>query len=302
MSRKSPVTGNGQEPQTEGAHVQSRTSTSLRAQDPHLARERLKYSEPLPSREFILSLVEQDGVPVEATELEQRLDILPHEHDAFTRRLGAMQRDGQLMRNRRNALCLPSKLDLIKARVEGHPDGFGFAVPEDGSADLFLGPKEMQKALHGDTVLLRIGGVDRRGRREGHITEVLVRANTRVIARLHSEHGVLFAVAENRRISQDFLVAPGQDGGATAGQVVMVELLTQPSHHAEPIARVVEIVGNYGDPGMEIEIALRKHALPHEFTAAALAQAAAYPDTVTADDLTGRVDVRDLHPLPKINP
>ncbi|MDE3010660.1 MAG: ribonuclease R [Pseudomonadota bacterium] len=266
----------------------------MRAQDPHLARERAKYSDPLPSREFILSLIEQAGVPVEATELEQRLDILAEEHEPFTRRLAAMERDGQLMRNRRNALCLPSKMDLLKARVEGHPEGFGFAVPEDGSADLFLGPREMQKTLHGDTVLVRVGGLDRRGRREGYVAEVLVRANTRLVGRLHSEHGVLYVVAENRRISQDILVAPGQDGGAQPGQVVMVELLTQPSRHAEPIARVAEIVGNYADPGMEVEIALRKHALPHEFPAAALTQAARLPSKVTRRDLTGRVDVRSL--------
>lgn len=282
MSRTSPEKGN--RPAT----------ASLRAQDPHLARERAKYQDPLPSREFILSLVEEAGVPVEASELQVRLDILPDEQVAFSRRLGAMERDGQLMRNRRNALCIPSKLDLLKARVEGHPDGFGFAVPEDGSPDLWLGPREMQKTLHGDTVLLRVGGVDRRGRREGHITEVLVRANVRLVARLHSEHGVLFAVAENRKISQDILVAPGQDLGAQTGQVVMVELLSQPSRHAEPIAKVVEIVGNYADPGMEVEIALRKHDLPNEFPADAAAMAQRLPKTVQKRDLDGRVDVRDL--------
>ncbi len=282
MSRTSPEKGN-------------RPATGpLRTQDPHLARERAKYENPLPSREFILQLVEEAGVPVEASELQERLGILPDEMVAFTRRLGAMERDGQVMRNRRNALCLPSKLDLLKARVEGHPDGFGFAIPEDGSPDLWLGPREMQKTLHGDTVLLRVGGVDRRGRREGHITEVLVRANTRLVARLHSEHGVLFAVAENRKISQDILVAPGQDLGAQSGQVVMVELLSQPSRQAEPIAKVVEIVGNYADPGMEVEIALRKHTLPHEFPKAAEQMAQRLPKTVQKRDLAGRVDLRDL--------
>ncbi len=269
-------------------------ASSLRSQDPHLAREREKYPEPLPSREFILECVETAGIPVEIEDLQVKLDILPEEEESFSRRLRAMEREGQLMRNRRNALCIPAKLDLIKARVEGHPDGFGFAIPEDLSGDFFLGPKEMHKALHGDIVLVRAGAVDKRGRREGFITEVLERANNRLIARLHSEHGVMFAVAENRRISQDILVAPGQNMGAETGQVVMIELLTQPSKNAEPIAKVVEIVGNYADPGMEVEIALRKHALPHAFPPEALKLAEKLPKKVENRDLEGRVDVRTL--------
>ena len=269
-------------------------SASLRSQDPHLAREREKYPEPLPSREFILECVESAGIPVEIEDLQVKLSILPEEQEPFSRRLRAMEREGQLMRNRRNALCIPAKLDLIKARVEGHPDGFGFAIPEDNSGDFFLGPKEMHKALHGDIVLVRAGAVDKRGRREGFISEVLERANNRLIARLHSEHGVMFAVAENRRISQDILVAPGQTMGAEAGQVVMVELLTQPSKNAEPIAKVVEIVGNYADPGMEVEIALRKHSLPHEFPNETLKLAKQLPQKVENNDLEGRVDVRAL--------
>jgi len=196
-------------------------ASTLRSQDPHLAREREKYPEPLPSREFILDCVESAGIPVEIEDLQVKLDILPEEVESFSRRLRAMEREGQLMRNRRNALCIPAKLDLIKARVEGHPDGFGFAIPDDHSGDFFLGPKEMHKALHGDIVLVRAGAMDKRGRREGFISEVLERANNRLIARLHSEHGVMFAVAENRRISQDILVAPGQTMGAEAGQVVI---------------------------------------------------------------------------------
>ena len=126
----------------------------------------------------------------------------------------------------------------------------------DGSDDLVLSAKEMHKALHGDTVMARVGGTDRRGRREASIVEVLDHANTRVVGRLYEDHGILFVVAENRRISQDILVAPGEQNGAVAGQVVILEIMQQPNKHAQPIGRVVEVLGNYGDSGMEIEIAV----------------------------------------------
>ncbi|MDE2260072.1 MAG: VacB/RNase II family 3'-5' exoribonuclease, partial [Betaproteobacteria bacterium] len=266
----------------------------LRLQDPFLEREKAQYPEPLPSREFILQLLEREGVPVAVEQLERLLTIHANERELFSRRLRAMEREGQIMRNRKNALCLPAKLDLIKARVEGHPDGFGFAIREDGGSDIFLGSREMQRVLHGDRVMVRTIGVDQRGRTEGTIVEILEHVNSRLVARLFQEQGVLFAVAENKRISQDILVAPGQEGNAKPGQVVMIELMKQPSRQAEPIARVVEIVGNYADPGMEVEIALRKHELPHEFSPAAQAIAAKLPGEVRKSDHKGREDLRQL--------
>ncbi|MDD3884571.1 MAG: ribonuclease R [Gallionella sp.] len=266
----------------------------LRLQDPHLEREREQYANPLPSREFILQVLADQGGPVSEEELFQLLHIEAHEEELFVRRLRAMERDGQLMRNRKRALCIVEKLDLIKGKVQGHPDGFGFLVPEDGSADMFLSEKEMHKVLHGDVVMARQIGVDRRGRPEGKIVEVLSRANVRVVGRLYEEHGIQFVVAENRRISQDILVAPGEGGGAKAGQVVILEILKQPDKHAQPIGRIVQILGNYADPGMEIEIALRKHDLPHDFPEEAAQQAERYAPEVQSRDWAGREEVRNL--------
>ncbi len=198
------------------------------------------------------------------------------------------------MRNRKRAICVMEKLDLIKGKVQGHPDGFGFLLPDDGSADIFLSEKEMHQVLNGDVALVRQSGVDRRGRPEGKIVEVLERANKRVVGRLFAEHGILFVVAENRRISQDILVAPGHSGGAEAGQVVILEILQQPNKHSQPIGHIVQVLGNYADPGMEIEIALRKHDLPHEFPHAAEKQAQAYSPTVAESDWAGREDIRHL--------
>src|SRR5574340_1663513 len=267
---------------------------NLRLQDPYLERERGQYEHPLPSREFILQILAEHGAPVSDDELLQLLHIEAHEEDLFARRLRAMERDGQIMRNRKHAICVMEKLDLVKGKVQGHPDGFGFLVPEDGSADMFLSEKEMHKVLHGDVVMVRVGGEDRRGRREAKIVEVLEPANTRVVGRLYEEHGIQFVVAENRRISQDFLVAPGASGGAEAGQVVVLEILQQPSKHAQPIGRIVEVLGNYADPGMEIEIALRKPDLPYDFPRDVENQAKAISPAVAPEDWAGREDIRNL--------
>ena len=273
--------------------MSSKTKT-LRHADPHKDREAAKYEHPLPSREMILEVLDREGVPLDEDRLASLLGIESHEREPFARRLSAMEREGQMMRNRRGAILVADKAGLVKGRVQGHPDGFGFLKPDDGSDDLFLGPKQMHKALHGDIVLARVTGLDRRGRREGSIVEVLERANARIVGRLFVEQGVMFIMAEDKRISQDFLVPPDGAKGARHGQVVVAEIIQQPTPNAEPIARVSEILGNYADPGMEIEIALRKHDLPTEFSGESEKQAAKYGSKVLAKDLKGRKDLRDL--------
>ena len=273
---------------------------NIRALDPFLEREREQYDNPLPSREYILQILAEHAVPIEQEELISKLGIEEHEEELFVRRIRAMERDGQIMRNRKRAICVMEKLDLVKGKIQGHPDGFGFLIPEDGSDDLVLSAKEMHKALHGDIVMARVGGMDRRGRREASVVEVLVHANTRVVGRLYEDHGIFFVVAENRRISQDILVAPGEPHTAVAGQVVILEIMQQPNKHAQPIGRIVEVLGNYGDSGMEIEIALRKHDLPNEFPHDAKHQAEQFSELVQPESYAGREDVR-LLPLVTID-
>lgn len=267
---------------------------ALRWQDPYLDRERSKYGQPLPSREFLLTLLEEAGEPVAPEELAQRLGLEEEEWEPFLNRLRAMQRDGQILFNRRGALCLPDKIELKAGRVEGHPDGFGFFIPDDGSGDMFLSEREMHAVLHGDRVLAREHGVDRRGRKEAKIVEVLARANHHLVGRFYTEKGVQWVVAENKRINQDILIPPGAEMKAKLGQVVMVEIVDQPTKHTPATGRITEVLGNYTDPGMEIEIALRKHDLPHVFSDKAQAQAAKYPKGVTKKDLEGREDLREL--------
>ncbi|WP_454435375.1 ribonuclease R [Thauera mechernichensis] len=269
-------------------------ASAVRQADPFYARELAQYEHPLPSREYVLQVLAERGVPLSFADLVAALDVAPHELDFFDRRLRAMERDGQIIRNRRDAYLLPAKVDLIKGRVEGHPDGFGFLRRDDGEPDIFLGPKEMRELLHGDRVIVRIAGQDRRGRPEGKLVEVLERANKRVVGRVINEHGVMIVVPENRRLAQDILVAPGGRKKPEAGQIVTVELVEQPTKFAQPIGRIVEVLGNYADPGMEIEIALRKHDLPFEFSSEAKAQTRKLPDVVRKKDWAGREDLTKL--------
>jgi len=184
------------------------------------------YAVEIPSRDEVLEALEEAGVPLSDEELIARLGVKdPQEREGIERRIGAMEREGQVLRNRRGNLLIADKAGLVKGKVIGHPDGFGFLQPEDGRDDLFLGPKEMHKVLHGDIVLVRVVGVDRRGRPEGAIAEVLERANQKVVGRLFIENDVAFVIAENKRISQDILIKPESLDGAKEGQVVVAEIL-----------------------------------------------------------------------------
>jgi len=248
----------------------------------------------VPSRELILECLIERGVPVPERELERLLHVDAHQREGFARRVAAMEREGEIMRNRRGAICVVAKLDLVRGRVQGHPDGFGFLVRDDRGPDLFLGSKEMHQLLHGDRAVCRIAGTDRRGRPEGKIVEVLERGQRQIVGRLHREHGILFVTAEDKRLSHEFLIPPDEVRGAKPGQVVTAEIVAQPSKHAQPVARIVEVLGTYADPGMEIEIALRKHALPYLFPRQVERLCAKLPDGVTAEDGAGRTDLTRL--------
>ncbi|MDP3211532.1 ribonuclease R [Methylotenera sp.] len=272
------------------------THKSKRSNDPHAAREASRYETPLPSRELILTTMSDQGVPLSIEQLYLLLDISDGEREVFNKRLNAMEREGQVIKNRKGALCIADKLDLIAGVIQGHPDGFGFLIPDDKtkSEDLFLSPKEMSQVMHGDRAMVRMSGLDRRGRPEGKIVEVLERRTQRLVGRVIRTAGVTIVAAEDKRINLDILIPYHLDMQAKPGQVVMVELTEQPSSHAQPMGKVVEILGNYADSGMEIEIALRKHNLPHQFTAEAVKLAESYPKLVQPEDYKGRVDCREM--------
>jgi ribonuclease R len=272
----------------------AKRSKALRYADPHLEREREKYENPLPSREFILQVLADAGQPMAPAALGDMLGIFEEEGDAFSRRLQAMGREGQVMINRKGALCVAEKLELVAGTVQGHPEGYGFFVPDGEGEDMFLSPGEMSKVMHGDRVMARQVGIDRRGRAEGAVVEVLERRTQELVGRFVLEHGIALVSASDRRISHDILIPAEGRAGAKPGQIVVVRLLQQPSRNAAPIGHITEVLGDSTDPGMEIEIAVRKHQMPHEFSAEALAQAEAIGDAVGKRDIRGRVNLRDL--------
>ncbi len=274
--------------------MSNKKSQQLRDLDPYHQREKERYEHPLPSREYILEILKQQGIPVPERTLYKLLSIKKNEQILFGRRLSAMMRVGQIFRNRKDDICVMEKLDLIKGVIQGHPDGFGFLIPDDGSPDLYLSAKEMHKALHGDRVLVREIGLDRRGRREATIVEVLEYSNTKLVGRLHIDHGIMLVAAENKRISQDILIAKENSLKAKEGQVVMVEIIQQPSKQAQPIGKIIEVLGNYTAPGMEIEIALRKHDLPHIFSSEIEKLSAKFPKNVLKKESGERKDICHL--------
>jgi ribonuclease R len=246
-----------------------------------------------PARD-ILHALELAGEPLTPKELAKRLRIHRQQREEFEKSIESLERSGDIVRNRAGALLVSKRIAVVAGRIEGHPDGHGFLRPDDGAPQVFLAPAEMRQVLHGDRAAVRITGRDHRDRPTGVIVEVLERAKRRVVGRLHSEHGVMFLVPEDRRIAQDIVVPRGEEGKAKVGEVVTVDLIAQPSKHAQPIGRVAEVLGHHADSGMEIEIAVRKFDLPHEFSKAAMTAARAMPDEVRAADTEGRTDLRDL--------
>jgi ribonuclease R len=252
-----------------------------------------QYPYTIPSREEILGILRTATGLQDTSSIAKALDVKQDELDGLTRRLNAMERDGQIKPDRNGHFVLANLANFIEGRVSSHRDGYGFLIPDDASADIFLPEKEMQKVLNGDRVQARITGTDRRGRPEGTIVEVVTRANTHVIGRLLNENGVWVVAPEDKRIGQDIMLA-GSPGKAKAGQVVSVELTEQPSRYTQPVGKIVEVLGDIDDPGMEIEIAVRKYGVPHEFSEAAKKLASKLPSEVRPADLNERVDLRDV--------
>jgi len=270
-----------------------RRAESPRELDPHRQREAKKYANPIPSREFILKTLTEAGVPLVFAELAEALELSAQEDlVALQRRLGAMVRDGQLVRNRRDAYCLVNKRDLIAGRVIGHPDGFGFVKPDDGGDDVYLYPRQMRGLFHHDRVVVRVTGRDRRGRLEGSVVEVLERKTRTVVGRFYQESGVGFVVPDNKRLAHDIIVPRDRIGEAEQGQIVVAEITDQPTKRTQPIGRILEVVGDHMAPGMETDIAIRTHDLPVEWPPEVEAEIAGLGDEVPEQAKQGRMDLR----------
>jgi len=266
-----------------------------RQRDPHARREAARYEQPIASREHIQEVIAEADRPVGREDLEELLEIRDEQGvEALRRRLNAMVRDGQLVRNRRDCYALADRFDLVPGRVIGHQDGFGFLVPDEGDEDVYLSARQMHALFHGDRVLVRITGMDRRGRREGSVVEVLKRNTLHLVGRFYSERGVHFVTPDNKRIPSDIAVPDGETGGAGHGQIVSVEIIEQPGKRTPAVGRVVEVLGDHMAPGMEIDIAIRSHDLPQAWPPEIGQEISGFGKEVPAAAKRGREDLREL--------
>lgn len=273
------------------------TPDTLPEQDPYASREAEKYDNPVPSREYITMMLEKKGKPMTFKRIARDLEIDDDDQlEGLRRRLRAMERDGQLHFNRRGGYGLLSKMNLVRGRVIGHADGFGFLVPDEGENDIFLSAKTMRSCLHGDRIIAHITGVDRRGRSEGAVTEILEHANHHISGRFHLDGEVGFFEADNKRISQDILIPESERGKAEDGQLVVVEITEYPTKHHQAQGRIIEVLGDHMAPGMEIDMALRSHDIPYDWSPLVAEETTQLSDEISEEDATqeGRVDLRDM--------
>ncbi len=263
--------------------------------DPFAQREAEKYENPIPSRELILQLIEQAGKPLARTDIASSFHLESEDDlEALRRRLRAMERDGQVLFNRGQQYCLVDNKNLIVGRVIGHADGFGFVRPDDGSDDLFLSPREMNPLLHNDRALVRIAGVDKKGRREGAVVEILERNTHEIVGRLYKEDGFTYVIPDNKNIAQTVLIPKGGTGKAKQGQIVVAQITEQPTKLHQPIGRIVEVLGDHLAPGMEIDMAIRSYELPNTWSDELLEEIKLLTPEVPEAAKENRVDIRDL--------
>lgn len=263
--------------------------------DPFAKRESKKYLNPIPSREFILQHLEELGRPATRAHLIKALGLESDEaKEALRRRLNAMIRDGQLLANRRGSFALVNQMALVRGRVIGHKDGYGFLAPDDGSNDIFLNAKQMRLLFPGDRILVSIIGQEVRGRRECIVVEVLERGFSQIVGRYFEEQGVAFVVPANKNISQEIIIPAGKQANAIVGQLVVVDIVTYPTPRCAAIGKITEVIGDHMAPGMEIEVAIRAHGLPYQWPKDVLEESQKFTKKITDADRKGRPNLQHL--------
>jgi ribonuclease R len=263
--------------------------------DPFAQREAERYEKPIPSREAILALLEERGELLTEARIAEALGLDDvYSISALAKRLNAMVRDGQLLLGRRGGYAPARKLDLIPGLVLANAEGYGFLRPDEGGDDLYLSPYQMRSVMHGDRVLASVVGVDRRGRRQGAIVEVLQRRSPRLVGRVVIDNGVTVVVPDDRRLHQDVMIPPGKEQGARSGQIVVAEITDPPTSQRGPLGVIRAVLGERLQPSLLVEMAIASHDLPHEWPPEVLREAAQIEPEVTPADREGRVDLRKL--------
>ncbi len=264
--------------------------------DPNAEREAARYERPVPSREVILQLLNDQGRPMSEQQILEQLEIDDEDgREGIHRRLRAMVRDGQLIQNRRDRFGVPQRMDLIAGRVQGHKDGFGFLVPDDkGQDDYFLPPRQMRSVLDGDRVMVSSEGRGRSGKREARVVEILERGTTEVVGQFFREGGVDFIEPQNRKVNQNVVVVDRNGVNPGPHDHVRAEILHYPDHESTLQVRLLEVIATQDEPGMEVDVALRRYEIPHGWPEAVDREAGEVPEEVSEADKQGRYDLREL--------
>ncbi len=267
----------------------------MKGRRPGRSRRHLGHVAELPDRSALVRVLADAGAAMDLDAIAAGFGLSePAELRALSRRLLAMQRDGQVMRNRKQGYTLAAGRDPVRGRVQAHPQGYGFLVPDEDGEHIYLAPRQMRLLMHGDRALVRPVSRARDERVEGVVVEVLERGLREVVGRFWRESGVTFVRPDDVRHHQDLLVPPGAQAGARSGQMVVAAVVEPPAAHSPPVGRVCEVLGEHGAPGMEIDVAIRSHALPAQWPEEARAEAARFGAEVEDDDKTPRWDLRAL--------
>lgn len=265
-------------------------------QDPFQEREAEKYDFPIPSREFILEHLSQREKPASREELTKELGLSDNEEqtEALRRRLKAMERDGQLIFTRRQCYALPERLNLVKGKVIGHRDGYGFLRIEGSKDDVYLSAEQMKGTMHGDVIIAQQTGVDRKGRREARVVRVITPRTAQIVGRYFTDAGIGFVVPDDSRLSFDILIPKEDINGARMGFVVVVELTKRPTRRTKAVGTIVEVLGDNMGTGMAVDMALRTHEIPHTWPPQVEKQLEGLKEEVPESAKKGRVDLRQL--------
>lgn len=264
--------------------------------DPFYERELSKYEDPVPSREFIIQTLTEFAKPVPKDAIFKLLGLRKKsQQKALMFRLRAMIRDGQLLLDRRERWCLTNKTTLIRGKVQAIAEGSGFFIPDTDEPDMVLSAREMKGVMHGDTVLAYKLGVDKRGRQEAKVHEILEHAIHSVAGRIIIKpEGVAYVEPEHRYLFHDILVPIDELKGAKDGQMVIVKITEYPSAHQLAVGRIERVLGDYLDPGLEIDVAILNYGIPVEKNSEILSEEHLVPKSVRPKDLEGRKDLRHL--------
>ncbi len=263
--------------------------------DPHFEREQAKYENPVASREFLLSVLNEHERPLSFLEICSVVNA--HDEESrigIQRRLRAMEREGQVEFTKHKKYAPGDQSALIRGRIIGHRDGYAFLRPQDNSGDLFISKGQMQLFLHDDEVEAKQSGTDRRGRKEAYITQVITPRQEPIVGRYFTEQGVGVVIPDDSRINHEIIIPPEHVNGARMGQVVVVELTQRPRRRVNPVGKIIEVLGEHLAPGMEIEMALRTFDIPHVWPKAVEKQVENLGEQVPEEAKEGRIDLRQL--------